>query len=609
MSDILTATITLTDSTVITLGDGAIASGSWSFKKTAGSGGFEMGGAAISSCNFTILDQAGNYNAVDFENADVVAEINGVDYWKGYIKTATQAYNKIVVTAYDKLALADERKISMYSNSGEFPDNPPTTRSDLATFIATNSQFGIGLSGISGLANGSSVIPKMDKDCTFRQAIAYIAEAGGQFAYVDTVNNTLCFAWYDFNSNLYTPANIFGRNLSRDGTTISYVNVITYDGASAQMEPPFSNDGLTVEVSGNPCVTTDTLSSDVSIIESALVGTEFISGTLTVGTDMSLNVGRVIPVSHHGRTYGLPVASITYKPNNTMVIGCNDVSNMKMSFKSGSTMNSPGSDYRKTSYQQALDDAITNRNSKLAQALAQGGGGSTVSLRRILTNGTQIAGLTIDNNPEEIIYSPPSPTFATTTLATTEGKTFTNEYTASFSVCKAGTASSSRATQIGFYSKTLSLLDPGVMRAKYTIWRVPIWGWVSGIGEVPPISGIFMCNVIVPALSAGQTQPSTVQLQILDFIGVKPSDDVYVGLTTDNTTKFTVNITFLRQWVSVNTQIASLNIASTQDLGGVKVDGSDLSVDGTTGLLSISQDTDSDVYDEIDDILNGNQSP
>lgn len=374
MSDILTATITLTDSTVITLGDGAIASGSWSFKKTAGSGGFEMGGAAISSCNFTILDQAGQYNAVDFENADVVAEINGVDYWKGYIKTATQAYNKIVVTAYDKLALADERKISMYSNSGEFPDNPPTTRSDLATFIATNSQFGIGLSGISGLANGSSVIPKMDKDCTFRQAIAYIAEAGGQFAYVDTVNNTLCFAWYDFNSNLYTPANIFGRNLSRDGTTISYVNVITYDGASAQMEPPFSNDGLTVEVSGNPCVTTDTLSSDVSIIESALVGTEFISGTLTVGTDMSLNVGRVIPISHHGRTYGLPVASITYKPNNTMVIGCNDVSNMKMSFKSGSTMNSPGSDYRKTSYQQALDDAITNRNSKLAQALAQGGG-------------------------------------------------------------------------------------------------------------------------------------------------------------------------------------------------------------------------------------------
>lgn len=606
MSDILTATITLTDSTVITLGDGAIASGSWSFKKTAGSGGFEMGGAAISSCNFTILDQAGNYNAVDFENADVVAEINGVDYWKGYIKTATQAYNKIVVTAYDKLALADERKISMYSNSGEFPDNPPTTRSDLATFIATDSQFGIGLSGISGLANGSSVIPKMDKDCTFRQAIAYIAEAGGQFAYVDTVNNMLCFAWYDFNSNPYTPANIFGRNLSRDGTTISYVNVITYDGASADMRPAFSNDGLTVEVSGNPCVTTDTLSSDVSTIQSALVGTEFISGTLTVGTDMDLNIGRVIPISHHGRTYGLPVASITYKPNNTMVIGCNDVSNMKMSFKSGSTLNSPGSDYRKTSYQQALDDAITNRNSKLAQALAQGGGGSTVSLRRILTSGTQIAGLTIDDNPEEIIYSPPSPTFAPTTLVNVTEKTISN-YSGYFAVNAGGSYSYIQASQLHVFSKTISLLDPGCMRAAYKILRVPFLCSVTFSGH--EAYGILVCDVSVSALTSGQTYPSTVDLQVVGFSGVGAGTDVIVNITNANPTKFTFNITFLRQWVSVNTQIASLNIASTQDLGGVKVDGSDLSVDGTTGLLSISQDTDSDVYDEIDGILNGNQSP
>lgn len=376
MSEILTAIITTVAGNVISLGNDAIASGSWSFKKTAGSGGYEIGGAAISSCNFSVIDTIGQYNSESFENADVEVSVNGTPKWRGYIKTATQAYNKIVITAYDRLAIADERKISMYSNSGEFPDNPPTTRSDLATFIATDSNFGIGLSGISGLANGSGVIPKMDKDCTFRQAIAYIAEAGGQFAYVDTISNTLCFTWYNFN-NLKSAGNIFGRNLSREGTLISYVNVITYDGAQAEMTPSFSSDGLTVEISGNPCIMSDTFQGDLAAISGALVGTQFIAGTLTVQANDSIVLGDVIEVQHHGQTYGLPVASITYKPNNTMIIGCNDVSNMKMSFKSGSTMNSPGSDYRKTAYQQSLDDAITNRNSKLAQALAQGGGEPT----------------------------------------------------------------------------------------------------------------------------------------------------------------------------------------------------------------------------------------
>lgn len=374
MSEVLTAKITTQAGNVISLGYGAIASGSWSFKKTAGSGGFELGGSAISSCNFTIIDTTGLYNTDDFMDADVEAYIDGTLHWRGFIKSATQAYNKIVITAYDKLARADERKISAYSNTGEFSG---TTRSSLATFIATDSQFGIGLDGITGLANGNLTIEKMDSDCTFRQAIAYIAEASGQFAYVDTVNNMLVFDWYDFNQP-YVPSSIFGRNLSRSGTEIKYVNVQTYTGSQSALEPTFTSDGLTVEISGNPCVDDNSISTDVATIVNAIIGRRFISGSLTIGSDKNIRLGHTVEVLHHGETYSLPVASVTYKPNSTMVIACGDASNMKLSFKSGSTVSSStgigGSDLRKSWAQQSLDDAITNRNSKLAKALAQGGG-------------------------------------------------------------------------------------------------------------------------------------------------------------------------------------------------------------------------------------------
>lgn len=590
MSDFLTATMTLVDESTVSLSEGSIASGSWSFKKTTGSGGYEIGGCAISSCNFTIIDTVGNYNENDFENAEVSVFLNGstTPYWKGYVKTATQAYNKIVITAYDKMAKGDEQVIGYINSTGKIN----MTRSDLASAIATF----MGLTGVTGLNNGSAVIPEMDTTCTYRQAIAYMAEAGGQFAYVDTVNDRLVFAWY---SGTETPASIFGRNLSRSGTTIDCVNVIAYDGEYAEISPSLGD--MLIEVSGNPCIVgnrdTGTFTTDLTNIVNALVGNTFISGTLTIASDPDLEIGTYINLSHHGQPYLLPVASLTYKPNGTMVISCDNVGNMKVS----------SADMRSTSAQQSLYNDISNKKSKLAQALGQGGGGSNVSVRQIITNGIELAGITIDSDPEKIIYAPYHGKYGhLTTASISSGVLSSVGGSVTYIDLSTMERKSGNITQCAITRMSKAYFpDPSIWKQSmsatcYGEARIVIDN-ATWVYNVPCFFEITIAKSDVEAMGSSTSCNCTIDLKnILPCV----YSYTFLGGWSGTLPRFTSQASFINVLANVSGNISALMPASTTTLGGITVDGSDLSVD-TSGLLSISQDTDSDVYDEVDNILNG----
>lgn len=554
MSDYLTATMTLVDESTVSLSEGSIASGSWSFKKTTGSGGYEIGGCAISSCNFTIIDTIGNYNESDFENAEVSVFLNGsaTPYWKGYVKTATQAYNNIVITAYDKMAKGDEQVIGYINSTGKIN----MTRSKLASTIATF----MGLTGVTGLNNGSAVIPEMDTTCTYRQAIAYMAEAGGQFAYVDTVKNRLVFAWY---SGTETPASIFGRNLSRSGTTIDCVNVIAYDGEYAEISPSLGD--MLIEVSGNPCIVgnrnTGPYKTDLTNIVNALVGNTFISGTLTIASDPNLKIGTYINLSHHGQPYLLPVASLTYKPNGTMVISCDNVGNMKVS----------SADMRSTSAQQSLYNDISNNKSKLAQALGRHGKYGHLTTASISSGVLSSVG-------GSVTYID---------LSTMERK--------SGNITQCAITRMSKA-----YFPDPSIWKQSMSATCYGEARIVIDNstWVY---NVPCFFEILIAKADVESMGSSTSCNCTINLKnILPCV----YSNTFLGGWSGTLPTFTSRASFTNVLTNVSGNISALMPASTTTLGGVTVDGSDLSVD-ETGLLSVDKNTDSDVYDEVDNILNG----
>lgn len=557
MSDYLTATITLVDESTVSLSEGSIASGSWSFKKTTGSGGYEIGGCAISSCNFTIIDTVGNYNENDFENAEVSVFLNGstTPYWKGYVKTATQAYNKIVITAYDKMAKGDEQVIGYINSTGKIN----MTRSDLASAIATF----MGLTGVTGLNNGSAVIPEMDTTCTYRQAIAYMAEAGGQFAYVDTVNDRLVFAWY---SGTETPANIFGRNLSRSGTTIDCVNVIAYDGEYAEISPSLGD--MLIEVSGNPCIVgnrdTGTFTTDLTNIVNALVGNTFISGTLTIASDPDLEIGTYINLSHHGQPYLLPVASLTYKPNGTMVISCDNVGNMKVS----------SADMRSTSAQQSLYNDISNKKSKLAQALGQGG----INCRYVPL---VLASLTLD----------------TFTPATMYAQCYVNDEW----------YGSTAVTGIFITGGDIYVPEPSILHSNSVkIYDIVKRCSFSCAGR--SFAGFAVFHITIPTHTAAMTtnRINNLTLQMRYLFGTNIANGykcIAVSSNTPSVTNTNFAVSFNNVIGTTGSNYYTMAPATTEGIGGIMVDGSDASVDAQTGLLNISKESDADVDSAIDDIL------
>lgn len=558
MSDYLTATMTLVDESTVSLSEGSIASGSWSFKKTTGSGGYEIGGCAISSCNFTIIDTVGNYNENDFENAEVSVFLNGstTPYWKGYVKTATQAYNKIVITAYDKMAKGDEQVIGYINSTGKIN----MTRSDLASAIATF----MGLTGVTGLNNGSAVIPEMDTTCTYRQAIAYMAEAGGQFAYVDTVNDRLVFAWY---SGTETPASIFGRNLSRSGTTIDCVNVIAYDGEYAEISPSLGD--MLIEVSGNPCIVgnrdTGPFETDLTNIVNALVGNTFISGTLTIASDPDLEIGTYINLSHHGQPYLLPVASLTYKPNGTMVISCDNVGNMKVS----------SADMRSTSAQQSLYNDISNKKSKLAQALGQGGGVNCRYVPLVL------ARLSLDT------FSP-APMYAQCYINDTW-------------------YSSAEVTGIFITGGDIYVPEPSILYGNsVTIMDIVKECTFTCSGR--SFSGFAVFHITIPAHTAAMTtnRINNLTLQMRYLFGTNIANGykcIAVSSNTPSVTNTNFAVSFNNVIGTTGSNYYTMAPATTEGIGGIMVDGSDASVDAQTGLLNISKESDADVDSAIDDIL------
>lgn len=348
----------VTNNGTISLNESLLGSGSLSFKMSASGGGFAVGGATISSCSFTLLDFDHKYDNYDFDRATVTFDltINGktFTYWKGYIDEAKQAYNTISISCFDKMGLLDEYTIE------DLGITLPITRTALVKAICNK----VGITCKSSIVNGSASIPAIDSDTTLRQALSYIGEAGGKFAYLDTANDVLMFKWFEFGSAV-VPTDIFGRSLNRKIVTIDGIDVFTYDGKSDVKKGNTS--GLLKNFKSNPCITSATIKTDATNIGDALIGHPIITGGFTILANAGLQVGDVLSIVSNGVSCLYPIASLTYKPTVTEALNCNELS-------------SDTSDKRKTETQQTIDNSVSDTSTKLGRTISSvspGGGGGT----------------------------------------------------------------------------------------------------------------------------------------------------------------------------------------------------------------------------------------
>lgn len=354
-------TITLTDSTVITLDNSGIMSGGLTIKQSQSSNSrFEVGTVNASSLTIKLVNFDNRYESVDFTDAQIVVRIGAelsetTEYVnKGVYFVDKQTFEGGVVTlvAYDKIADFDS----------DYSGNLTGAAYQLLYDIATKYSISIDYSKMNN-KNITLTIPESDTTYTDREIVSYICQITGNNAYMNNVGQ-LVIKWYDVDkidnfsfiashmedednilagvfenmedvvvcieagefedigsgvaSNPLIVTTIFGiPTIGREDVVITGVKFTSMDGTEALS----GTDNYIVEVSDNPLAAGNE-ATYAGLLANVVVGNTFRTVTLKTIKNPLIESGDVAIIQYKNKLYATIFTNVEFKIGSNLGLVC-----------------------------------------------------------------------------------------------------------------------------------------------------------------------------------------------------------------------------------------------------------------------------------------------
>ena len=260
-----------------------------------------------------------------------------------------------------------------------------------------------------------------------------------------------------------------------------------------------------------------------------------------------------------------------------------------------------------------VDDDLQDQIDDLSQQIGQGGGGggvSNVSYTPDVTSGVQLGTLHADTN-NYTIYAPDAGVnmrYVPLVLAdlTVDITTIPQTYVASCYDYDGNRQTGGTPVSIYIAGGDVYVPEPTILTNEVSVWRI-VKNAEFRVGSIT-YTGFAVFTLKIPAHTAASMSSNIINnltVTITYLIGWNKDGWAFTAQSADFTSR-TNRIVFRQIIGTTGSHYYTMSPATTSGIGGVMVDGSDLSVDSQTGLISVGQDTDQDVYDDIDAILSGN---
>lgn len=358
----ISAVLTQANGTKINLQNKDFSYGSVSFKSgTSNSSEFSVGAAIIGEFRFGLMNDKGDFSGINYVNATIEPKLthNGItlDMGKFWFVNHKESGNVITCETYDALQILDEHQL--YEDQITYP----TTIASIVNKIAAARGF-----TATGMANGSMEVEDPgDDEMTERECLSYLAQMMGQFVVAD--GNNLHFDWYNPNSK-HDAGVTFSHDLRTDPTIITGVKVYP-DGS--EVDTSEGENGYVVTISDNPFITESNVATVASIISSAVVGTSFYPGTISILANPAIEAGDVLSVQTDKQTVTVYATTVTYKLQlQESVTADADPYAGDMRLSKSQKLKK----IAKKAAEQQIQDDLNDTDSPLSQAISSGGGGS-----------------------------------------------------------------------------------------------------------------------------------------------------------------------------------------------------------------------------------------
>ena len=282
------------------------------FKFTGGSspaGSFTVGGAVIGTFSFRLNNFGGDFDNFDFGGAyiepvlyfeaDEGEDPESISMGRYYFASHKAIGSVITCLAYDSLKLMDEVA---------FTPTYPITALAAVTQIATNN----GMTLADDFPNQSMTLQDPGTELTERQALSYIAAVTGNYVRV-TEDNELFLGWYDTSDPIEIEST-FGEEIEVIDTSITGVKWNDHTAGSA---------GYVLDLSDNPFIKEDNADTILSQVNTAIGGTTFRPGSVTILSHPCLEGGDCITFeAQNGEDVTTIITQWIYKLGVTEDVSC-----------------------------------------------------------------------------------------------------------------------------------------------------------------------------------------------------------------------------------------------------------------------------------------------
>ncbi len=340
---------------------------------------FSVGGAVISSFDFTLMNDEGQFDGINWYDARVAVTLRcllnnssnttDIDMGYYYVTKHHEQGNFITVECYDALKVLDEYQIHELRINGQpISDAQWETGFDIATFMGMLAdKAGLAISGLSASASSITIHNPNNDQMTIRAAVSYLAQMVGQYVRIDVSGGTMVFGWYDLSSTHHA-GTTFNHDLRTSDITITGATVSDYKDETV-IKSETSNP---IAIKDNPFIDANNAQDVYNAVNSAVTGLTFRPGSATIVASPAYEPGDVLLINT-GQESNIKViaTNLTYKPQVTESISCD-------ADPESGDLRINNLEYIKKQAQKAAEnqigDDLTDPDSDLSKAIAGAGG-------------------------------------------------------------------------------------------------------------------------------------------------------------------------------------------------------------------------------------------
>ena len=384
-SVLLKATLTLADSTDVSLVGSDFTMGGLSFTSATSSGsGFDVGAVVVGTCDVTLANYDGRFDDYDFTAATIVPyvgkDVGAYVEWLQigvYNVEQPDSYGATInLHCYDNLGLLDQP----YS---DVPTQYPATLLTIARDICTT--YGLTL-GTASFPNGDYAVSARPAEAglTSVGVLGFVAQAAGCFVRCDDQGRPV-LTWYD--ADAYTQGGsgadatldrITSLTTSTDdvvvtGVSVTAANEVTLDGTVGRDGEThlYGSPGYVLGVRNNPLIEYGHASTVAGRIGPAIAGMRFRPLQANGLASPAWQAGDAIEVTdQQGRTYQTYATSVTWTAGSYAAISCTAKTPARNSAAGGSAITQAIVDLRKAARAEktAREAAIRDVSAQIAAA-------------------------------------------------------------------------------------------------------------------------------------------------------------------------------------------------------------------------------------------------